>query len=455
MLHLAKDFFGIRDPQGGPQIRPVARVEEARFQPGVLNVLDLHNVDPEVLRRSFGPRGTEALSDADRRHLGGAALDYIRMGIELASTGQVDGLATLPVTKEDIALVEPGFRGHTEFLGERLGTLTGSGQVTIVLVHGNLRVLHVTLHIPLQEVGRRFADPAIIQRILELIEIADRMGRQFYGLSQPRIGVLGLNPHAGEGGLMGTEDRERILPAIEEARSRGLRVEGPIPGDAAFVPGIRDQYDFLLAMYHDQGHAPFKAIAGHGAINFTGNLTVVRTTPDHGTARKLAWNLDRPFPLSTAGTVASIRSATQMTALQRKPPAAGMEEVVQALEKLFDAAPGSLGPEVLVFTEPETFDLVPLALRWGRKVAVLSDAPEAEALRELLESMPAQFPAGSYAIGYVPASRFLENVRQIWVESEAHGLRLLRLPPELGDLPEPVAQLLQAVHRVLAAAVSA
>ncbi len=141
---------------------------------------------------------------------------------------------------------------------------------------------------------------------------------------------------------------------------------------------------------------------------------------------------------------------------QRDLAAAGMEEVVQALEKLFDPAPGSIGPEVLVFTEPETFDLVPLALRWGKKVAVLSDGPEAEALRELLESVPAQFPAGSYAVGIPPVSRFLENQdRQIWIENKEHGLRLLQLPPELEDLPEPVAQLLRATHRYLAIAASA
>lgn len=335
VLTRARDYFRIL---GAPQIRAIARVEEARFVPGVLNVLDLENVDQEILVRSSGPVGPDRLDKKTSRHFGRAALTYIDVGIELASAGQVDGLVTLPVTKEDIDLVSPGFRGHTDHLAQGLGTLTGSGVVTIALIYEKLRVLHVTTHLSLKKAVEEFQKPGITDRILKLIRIADQMGRGYFGFSlekRPRIGVLGLNPHVGEGGLMGTEDQKRIQPAIDQALPEGLNVvPHPIPADTAFTSNVRDQYDFLIAMYHDQGHGPFKAVAGFEGVNVTGNLPIVRTSPDHGTARQEAWNLDRDRFLTPRGVIASIRSAIKMIhAARRSTPSpiqaspAGLEEI--------------------------------------------------------------------------------------------------------------------------------
>ncbi len=339
VLRQARDYFKIR---GAPQIRAIARVEEARFVPGVLNVMDLENVNSEILKKSFGPVGVD-LDEETRRHFGQAALQSIDGGMELASAGKVDGLVTLPVTKEDIDLVSPGFRGHTDHLAKGLGTLTGSGVVTIALIYGKLRVLHVTTHLSLKKVVEEFQKPEITDKILELIRIADQMGRRYFGFSlakRPRIGVLGLNPHAGEGGLLGTEDQERIQPAIDQALEEGLNVAPhPVPADTAFTREVRNGYDFIIAMSHDQGHGPFKALAGFEGVNVTGNLPIVRTSPDHGTARQEAWNRDRDVSLTTRGLIASIRSAIKMvhaaprSALMSKETTAGLEETAKEKAK--------------------------------------------------------------------------------------------------------------------------
>ncbi len=328
VLKRAKEYWAIRSRPGKRlRIRPIQRIEEAEFGPGILNVLDLGNVDPILLERSFGPVGISDLDDETRRHFGRAALQYLDAAIELASAGNVDGIVTLPVTKEDIALVEPGFRGHTEYLGERLGTLNGSGEVTIALIHGPLRVLHVTTHKSLQEVVEQFQDPAITEQILERIRIAAQMGRRYFGLENPRIGVLGLNPHAGEGGLLGEEDQKRIQPAIDLALQEGLNVSPhPVPADTAFSPEMRGQWDFLIAMFHDQGHGPFKTVAGLKGVNFTGNLAVPRISPDFGTARREAWNRQRSRDLSPQGVGVAIRTLAQMIAAGRQVDRAGLEE---------------------------------------------------------------------------------------------------------------------------------
>ncbi len=191
--------------------------------------------------------------------------------------GEFDALVTGPVQKSSLLAAGLPFRGHTEYLAEQAGA-----ESVMLLTADSLRVALATTHLPLAEV------PGAVtrERIVLVLEILIAGLRSRFGLDRPRIRALGLNPHAGEGGYFGREEREAIAPAIEEARQRGHRVEGPVSADTAFVD--RDGVDALLAMYHDQGLPALKALGFGHAVNVTLGLPYVRTSVDHGTALDLA-----------------------------------------------------------------------------------------------------------------------------------------------------------------------
>jgi 4-hydroxythreonine-4-phosphate dehydrogenase len=193
--------------------------------------------------------------------------------------GALDAILTAPINKKSMQSEEFNFPGHTEYLQEKLG-----GKALMLMVSQDLRVGMVTGHIPLKEVASKINKELILDK-LRALESSLRVD---FGIRKPRIAVLGLNPHAGEEGFLGSEEQEIIIPAIRQAFDEGILAFGPFPADGLFGSGNYSRYDGILAMYHDQGLAPFKALAFEDGVNFTAGLPYVRTSPVHGTAYHIA-----------------------------------------------------------------------------------------------------------------------------------------------------------------------
>lgn len=194
--------------------------------------------------------------------------------------GKIDALTTAPLSKELVQSDEFKFPGHTEYLTQE----AGEKESLMFLVHDGLRVGVVTGHIPLNEVSTKVTKEKIVTKLQKMLKSLQKD----FGIQKPRIAVLGMNPHAGENGLLGDEEEKVILPAIEEAKQGHHLVAGPFPSDGFFGMGSYKQYDGVLAMYHDQGLIPFKTLAFEEGINYTAGLPFVRTSPDHGTAFAIA-----------------------------------------------------------------------------------------------------------------------------------------------------------------------
>ncbi len=262
---------------GMPALRlhAVRGVEEALFQPGTADVMDLCACTPADV-----PVGRVSARAGD------AAFRYVRRAIDLALSGEADATVTNALNKEALNLAGHAFSGHTEIYAR----YTGTDRYTMMLAHESLRVVHVSTHVSLREACDRVKK----DRVLEVIRIADRALRDM-GIGSPRVGVAGLNPHCGEGGLFGREEIEEITPAVEAARSEGIDAQGPVPPDTVFSKARGGWYDVVVAMYHDQGHIPLKLLGfvydpGEGrwqtvsGVNITLGLPVIRVSVDHGTA---------------------------------------------------------------------------------------------------------------------------------------------------------------------------
>lgn len=204
-----------------------------------------------------------------------AFLSLERATQDLAS-GKIDVLVTAPISKEAMAKSGFKFPGHTEYLAD----LAGTNDALMLMVSGNLRVALVTSHIPLKDVNTVLTKEAILSKI----KTFEASLKKDFGILKPKIAVFGLNPHAGENGKMGTEEQEIISPAINQAKGENILAFGPYPADGFFGSNARSQFDGVLAMYHDQGLAAFKALAFEDGVNYTAGLPIVRTSPDHGTA---------------------------------------------------------------------------------------------------------------------------------------------------------------------------
>lgn len=211
---------------------------------------------------------------------GAAALKALQSACDDIKEGLIDALVTAPIDKSTIHSEAFPFRGHTEFLARKFG----KGDSLMFMISETLRVGLVTDHEPLREV------PNLItaERIEQKLKLMEASLKGDFGISKPRIALLGLNPHAGDGGLIGNEEQEVIRQVVSAQRSKGKLVVGPLPADGFFGNGQYRQYDGVLAMYHDQGLVPFKTLAFEDGVNFTAGLSVVRTSPDHGTAYSLA-----------------------------------------------------------------------------------------------------------------------------------------------------------------------
>ncbi len=212
---------------------------------------------------------------------GKAALSALEKAIEEYREGLIDAIVTAPINKHTIQSEEFSFPGHTEYIEERLGD---GEKALMILMKGDFRIALVTGHIPIAQVASTITK----ELIEEKLEIFNRSLKQDFGIGAPRIAVLALNPHAGDGGLLGMEEQEIIIPAIQEMAAKGVLCFGPYPADGFMGSGNLSHFDGVLAMYHDQGLAPFKALAMDEGVNYTAGLPVVRTSPAHGTAYDIA-----------------------------------------------------------------------------------------------------------------------------------------------------------------------
>lgn len=247
---------------------PIERPQDADFRFGTIDCIDLGLLAAEI---PFGKVSAAA---------GEAAYRYIERSVELALAGDVDAICTAPINKEALNAAGHRFPGHTEILA----VLTGTPEVSLTLFSPKLRIIHVTAHMGLLDSIERIDAPLVERTIARGRELLIRAG-----WPDPRIGVCGINPHAGEGGLFGRgEEESKIMPAVAAARARGWKVEGPLPADALLYRAARGDFDLVVAMYHDQGHGPVKAMGLEHGVNVTAGLPIVRTSVDHGTAFDIA-----------------------------------------------------------------------------------------------------------------------------------------------------------------------
>ncbi|ADY50912.1 4-hydroxythreonine-4-phosphate dehydrogenase [Pseudopedobacter saltans DSM 12145] len=261
------------------EINSIQRVADAKFELGIVDIFDLENTD--LSRVKFGEISAEA---------GNASFESVTKVIHLALKGDVDATVTGPINKKSVNEAGHHFAGHTEIYAH----YTNTKKYAMLLVEDNLKVIHVSTHVSL----RQACDLVKKDRILEVIELLQN-GLISLGETNLKIGIAGLNPHAGDSGLFGTEDDEEILPAVAEAKARGYDVEGPVPADTLFSKAATGYYGGIVAMYHDQGHIPFKLTGfkwnaekkqmdSVKGVNITMGLPIIRTSVDHGTAFEIA-----------------------------------------------------------------------------------------------------------------------------------------------------------------------
>jgi 4-hydroxythreonine-4-phosphate dehydrogenase len=206
---------------------------------------------------------------------------YIETAVKMALSGEADAIATAPINKSALKNIGFKYPGHTEFIAE----LTKTKDYVMMLGGDRLKVVLVTIHEPLSRVPKLVTT----DNVYKTIKITDEAFRIDFGLKRPRMGVAGLNPHAGEGGIFGDEEERVIMPAIRKARRLGIRASDPIAPDTIFLRAARGEFDCVIAMYHDQGLGPLKLIHFEDAINATLGLPIIRTSVDHGTAYEIAW----------------------------------------------------------------------------------------------------------------------------------------------------------------------
>lgn len=215
------------------------------------------------------------------KEAGEAALKALERAMEDYRAGLYDVLVTAPINKNNIQSDKFNFCGHTEYIESKAGD---GNKALMILMNGSLRVALVTTHLPIKDVAQAITKEAIVEKT----RIFHRALKRDLRIDSPRIAVLALNPHAGDNGLLGTEEQEIIIPAINELEESGVQAFGPYPADGFFGSGMYDRFDGIMAMYHDQGLAPFKALAIEDGVNYTAGLPIIRTSPDHGTAYDIA-----------------------------------------------------------------------------------------------------------------------------------------------------------------------
>ena len=253
---------------GGLSVQRIDEPSRANFRPGAVDCIDLDLLPGNI---PFGQLSAVA---------GDAAFRFVERAIQLALSGEIDAICTAPLNKEALHMGGHLYPGHTEILAE----LTNTPDFAMMLTARNLRVIHVTTHIGLIDAVNTITP----ERVYRVIKLADTTLRKA-GFNRPKIAVCGINPHAGEHGLFGRgEDEAKVLPAVERAQSEDIDAQGPLPADTVFFRAGRGDFDAVVAMYHDQGHAPVKVLGLEAGVNITVGLPIIRTSVDHGTAFDIA-----------------------------------------------------------------------------------------------------------------------------------------------------------------------
>ena len=250
------------------KVNAVDNIEGCLFSHGTIDVLKVRGIDlTGIMQGQVSPKA------------GKAAVEFLLEAINLALNQEIHAIVTAPINKEAINLAGHYYQGHTEILAAK----TYTSKYAMMLAAGNLKVIHVTTHVALREACELITKTKILDTIL-----LAHNALQALGFQQPCIAVAGLNPHAGESGLFGSEEVEHIQPAVQHAQKKGIKVEGPLPPDTVFLKAMQGQYDVVVAMYHDQGHIPLKLVGFEKGVNVTLGLPVIRTSVDHGTAFDIA-----------------------------------------------------------------------------------------------------------------------------------------------------------------------
>jgi len=285
MSRSARKTIGITmgDPAGiGPEV-----IRKALKNPRISRLADLVCIGD---RKLLGPVPGRVI-DIPYKTPGEGSLKFLQKAVDLIKRGEIDALVTAPLSKEAVSRYQKGFRGHTEYLADAFKVK----RFDMMFVRKDVKLSLVTRHVPLKDVSALITKKAV----LASIELMHETLKDRFHIRKPRIAVLGLNPHAGEEGLLGKEDMRRILPAILTAETKGIKASGPFPADTFFC---HDKgFDGIIAMYHDQGLAPLKALYFKELVNFTAGLPFVRTSPIHGTAYDIAGKgIADPAPMTAA-----------------------------------------------------------------------------------------------------------------------------------------------------------
>jgi 4-phospho-D-threonate 3-dehydrogenase / 4-phospho-D-erythronate 3-dehydrogenase len=255
----------VRVPLGVNSLDDPAR---ARFAQGTVECVDLKLIPRDHPFGQVSPLSGEA------------AYRYIERAVKIVEAGQAQAICTAPLSKEALHAAGHKYPGHTELLA----ALTGTPEVSMMLVAPKLRVIHVTTHIGLLDAIERI-EPGLVERVITRAHVTLVKA----GIASPRIGVCGINPHAGESGLFGRgEEATKIEPAVAACQAKGWNVKGPLPADTLFFLAARGDFDIVVAMYHDQGHGPIKVLGLESGVNITVGLPMIRTSVDHGTAFDIA-----------------------------------------------------------------------------------------------------------------------------------------------------------------------
>jgi len=246
------------------KIRKIRKTEEAYFSKELVEVIDLDNLDSKLIEKGkVSPLA------------GRAAFEYLQCAVNMALKKDIEAVVTAPLNKEALNKAGYHYPGHTEILAE----FCGAGEVCMMLIVGNLRVAHVSWHLSLREACDFLTKERVLTALKLGVDAVQKMG-----IEKPRVAVAGLNPHAGENGLLGMEEIVHIAPAVKEASSKGIDVVGPLSPDTLFYRAKQGEFDLIVVMYHDQGHIPLKMIGLLEGVNVTLGLPIIRTSVGHGTA---------------------------------------------------------------------------------------------------------------------------------------------------------------------------
>lgn len=250
------------------RIKCIEEPANGDYTPGVLNLIDLDNIDMNALK--IGE--IQAMT-------GQAAYEYIKKATELCLAHKADVLSTTAINKESLKLAEVPYIGHTEIVG----ALTGTKNPLTMFQVRNLRVFFLTRHVSLRKACDLVTKDSLLIFISDCVKALEVLG-----VKNPKIAVAGLNPHSGEHGLFGTEEVDHVIPAVLEAKARGIDIEGPIGADSVFYQALNGRYDAVLSLYHDQGHIATKMVDFERTISITNGMPILRTSVDHGTALDIA-----------------------------------------------------------------------------------------------------------------------------------------------------------------------